>query len=256
MSNDYQSNGYVTSECLVPADLLERAVLHMDAVIAGEYETGVEPHSAYHDPGNPDQLVKIDNALLCDDTIRELATHPELGAFVAQVMGAEMVQIWAMQLLKKPAGGKPVGNVGWHQDFQYWQSMWEPDSEVFTLWLAITDVTDDMGPMGMLRGSNQWGFLPDVGNFFDPQLDDHIKQIESLGVGPVEEVPMLLSAGEASLHHCHTFHGSGPNTSSEARRSIALHLRTEKSTILPGAEDAAYVRDIPDTNLCPVIYSS
>ena len=191
----YEEAGYTTAESLVPADLLARAAVHMDAVIAGEYETGVPPHSKFHNPDNPDQLVKIDNAHLSDDTIAELCTHPALGAFAARTLDADTIQMWAMQLLKKPPGGKSAGHVGWHQDYQYWQSMWEPGSEVFTLWLAITDVTDDMGPMCMLRGSNQWGFQKDVGNFFEADLEGHIKQIENLGVGPVEEVPLLLSAG-------------------------------------------------------------
>ncbi len=252
--SEYADWGYTTSDPLVPADLLERAVEHMDAVIAGEYETGVPPHSCFHDPNNPDQLVKIDNAFLSDKTILELTTYPAIGEFAAEILDAEMVQIWAMQLLKKPAGGNPIANVGWHQDNNYWHTYWEPDSDVCTLWLAITDVTADMGPMSMMRGSHKWGFLKDVGNFFDPNLDDHIKQIEELGVGPIEEVPMLLPAGAASLHNRYTFHASGPNTSEAPRRSIALHLCTEKSRVLQGSEDAMYVCDLDKPEHCPTIY--
>jgi ectoine hydroxylase-related dioxygenase (phytanoyl-CoA dioxygenase family) len=46
--------------------------------------------------------------------------------------------------------------VGWHQDWQYWR-YWEDDSELFTAWIAISDVQEDLGPVSFLVGSHQWG---------------------------------------------------------------------------------------------------
>lgn len=252
----YRTDGYTTQDGLVERALLERATRHMDAVIDGQFETGLEPKSFKKDSDDPYELIKLDNAHLSDDTLRELISHPPLGAFAATLMDAQMVQVWAVQLLFKPPGGTSSGHVGWHQDFQYWHSLWEPESEVFTLWLAINDVTADMGPMCMLRGSHQWGFQKDVGNFFETNIEDHLDQIRGLDVGPIEEVPVLLPAGGASIHHRLTFHGSAANTSSQPRRSIALHLRTEKSSVVSGAEDAEYVCDLGDQEICPVIYSA
>jgi ectoine hydroxylase-related dioxygenase (phytanoyl-CoA dioxygenase family) len=36
---------------------------------------------------------------------------------------------------------------------------------------------------------------------------------------------MNLKKGEVSFHHCLTIHGSGPNHSTNPRRSIAIHLQ-------------------------------
>jgi ectoine hydroxylase-related dioxygenase (phytanoyl-CoA dioxygenase family) len=39
-----------------------------------------------------------------------------------------------------------------------------------------------------------------------------------------QEEPCILKAGQASFHHALTFHGSGPNYTSEPRLSIVAHL--------------------------------
>jgi ectoine hydroxylase-related dioxygenase (phytanoyl-CoA dioxygenase family) len=39
-----------------------------------------------------------------------------------------------------------------------------------------------------------------------------------------------MKAGQVSFHHALTIHGSGPNASAEARRSMAVHLMTGETT--------------------------
>ena len=48
-----------------------------------------------------------------------------------------------------------------------------------------------------------------------------------------EEVPAIPPPGGVSLHHKFTFHGSDANVSNEPRRSLAVHLRTERSRLKP-----------------------
>jgi hypothetical protein len=70
--------------------------------------------------------------------IRELISHPALGALAAEVTGARRVQVWWVQLLYKPptTGGQGGTSIGWHQDRHYWQ-VWEEGSELFTAWVAL-----------------------------------------------------------------------------------------------------------------------
>ena len=73
----------------------------------------------------------------------------------------EMVQVWWVQLLYKPVSRPEATvqtNVGWHQDRQLW-STWEEGSELFTAWVAVSDVTEDACPMRFVRGFHNWGLL-------------------------------------------------------------------------------------------------
>ncbi|MCW8129835.1 MAG: phytanoyl-CoA dioxygenase family protein [Planctomycetota bacterium] len=247
----YAADGFFFSPPAIPQDLVRRAVGRMDAVIRGEYETGVAPGSRCWNPGDdPRKICKIDNAQLSDRTILELISHPAIGRWAAEVTGAKMVQIWSTQLLFKPPGGENAGNVGWHQDYQYWK-YWE--GEVFTAWVALCDITPEIGPVAFVRGSHQWGLL-EGGNFFNSDLAELRKSMSIPAGAAWEEVEGLLPAGAVSFHHKYTIHGSGPNRTAQPRRSFALHMRTEKSRPAPSVPDHGYASHLDDPLYCPVIY--
>jgi len=163
--------------------------------------------------------------------------------WAAELMDARWIQLWASQLLYKPPGGRAAGHVGWHQDTQ-------------SAWIAVGDVTEDMGAMRFVRGSHHWGDLKG-GNFFDP---DHDAQQKAIKLPPEEtwvEEAAVLPSGAISFHHSYALHGSGSNTSYCPRRSFALHLRTERSRpIKDKDEDSYYVDHLDDLKLHPVIYNA
>ncbi len=244
----YERDGFVFSEPLVTPDLLARVVTHMDAVIAGSYETGVPPHARHFGPEDPPQkLRKIDQPHLSDRTLYEFVTHPAVGAWVAELLEADWIQVWATQLLVKPPGGQVVGNVGWHQDSAYWP-YWE--GEVFTVWVAISHITPESGPMRYLRGSHRWGVI-EGSDFFNPNIQAGDHGLSLPAGADWEEVPALLPPGAVSLHHRLTLHASGPNTAKTPRRSFALHMRTDRSRPL---ESNFYTDHLDDPLHAPVIY--
>lgn len=167
----FERDGFYIAPPSIPPALLQRAIVHMDAVIGGAYDTGVAPFPYGTDGKDPTKLVKIDQSHIADCTLFELATHPEIGRRAAAITGAKWIQLWCSQLLFKPPGGSVKGNVGCHQDYQYWSTFWSPESEVFTCWVALGDVKREMGPMLFARGSNNWGFLNE-GDFFGGAIDE------------------------------------------------------------------------------------
>ena len=256
MHEQYLADGYyIYPEPVLPMDVVERAIVGMDAVRAGEYDTGIAPQPSPWSPGDdPAALCKIEMPQLANRAIMELVSHSALGQAVAAVTGASMIQAWWVQLLYKPAGTAQDGlNIGWHQDRQYWQ-IWEEGSELFTAWVALSDVGADCGPMRFVRGSQRWGFL-DQGDFGGQDLQSLRQGVQMPEGSEWEEKETLLAPGGVSIHHCLTYHGSGANLSGQPRRSFAIHMRTDK------AEPVDKVRQgltgfIDDPSSCPIIYQA
>lgn len=251
---DFERDGFFIAPPVIPAELLARVRPRIEAVYAGEYETGIPP--AGNPLGNsapPTSLVKIDNAHRSDRTIFEVVSHPAIGRWAAALTGAKMVQVFAAQMLIKPSSPGGRVSVGWHQDQEYWNPMLE--GEVFTAWVAVSDVTADSGPMRFVRGSHRWGLLA-AGDFFSDNLDGLKKGIQAKSGGTWDETAAVLPPGGVSFHHRLTVHGSGPNLAAWPRVSFAIHLRTEKSNLRAGANwrDAGYLHDFNDPVGSPVCY--
>jgi ectoine hydroxylase-related dioxygenase (phytanoyl-CoA dioxygenase family) len=251
----YEREGFYLSPSIIPVDLLERVTKRMDAVRDGKYETGVEPRRE-HKPGElPDeQLCKIDQSHYSDLTIRELISHPAIGEVAAALTGAKMVQTWATQLLVKPPGGSDLGHVGWHQDWQYWQTWWKEGSNVLTAWVSVTDTTPEHGPMKFIRCSHKWGFT-NQGDFWGTDLDSQRKVIRAPNGSRGQEVGAVLPAGAVSFHHRHAFHASSANNAQTPRRSFAIHIRTEDSEPIPGG-NADYTERLHEHDIMPIIYQA
>jgi len=254
---NFQNDGYVIhAEPLLPAELVQGAVVGMDAIRNGIYDTGTPPRPSPWNPGDdPNQLCKIEAPQFASYAIRDLINAPALGEWCAAVTGAEAVQIWWIQLLYKPPvvpGALTPTNVGMHQDWTYWQNSWAEGSELFTAWVALSDVTADAGPMKFVRGSHQWGDLAES-DFFEQDVEAQVAEIRASTDREWEEATAILAPGGVSIHDKLTWHGSGPNTSTGPRRSFAIHMRTQNSALKDGIR-RGLTEFIADFEICPVIY--
>ncbi|MBW3625841.1 MAG: phytanoyl-CoA dioxygenase family protein [Armatimonadetes bacterium] len=251
----YERNGfYLVQEPIFPDELLRRAVDGMEAIRRGEYDTGLPPQPSPWNPGDdPNTLCKIEQPQFASHAIRELLRYPALGEWAAALTGASMVQAWWVQLLVKPSTADPEKktNIGWHQDRHYW-GIWEDGSELFTAWIALSDVTEESGPMRFLRGSHKLGYRQQ-GDFYEQDLEAQREGLRLPESEAVEEVAAILPPGGVSFHDRLTFHGSGPNRSGSPRRSLAVHLRTQNSRPVEDKR-AGLAQFIDDPELCPFIY--
>lgn len=245
---------YVHAQSLFPEDVIQRAVEGMDKIRVGDYDTGQPPFESPWNPGDdPNKLCKIEMPQIASYGVRELLNYPTLGELAAEITGAKWVQLWWVQLLYKPPAvtQAPAPTVGWHQDYQYWQHTWTPDSELFTAWIALSDVTEESGPMRFVRGSHKWGLLE--GDFFG---DFTQQKIQTPDGAAWEEVSGALPPGGVSFHDKLVFHGSGPNHSSMPRRSFAVHLRTDKSALREPDKREGLSLFVDNEDYCPIIYGS
>jgi hypothetical protein len=251
----FAQDGFVLHpEPVLSPDLIARAIQGMDALHAGEYETGRPPQPSIWNPGDSlDKLIKIEMPQLANRAIWDVVSHAGIGELAARITGAKFVQVWWVQHLVKPStlpGATATANIGWHQDRNYWQ-VWEEGSELFTAWIALTDVTEEAGAMRFLRGSHRWGLQ--TSDFYG---QDHDLQRETIQIPTGqrwEDVPAVLRPGGVSFHHHLTYHASGPNHSGAPRRSFALHMRTERSAPVDGLRKGL-TQFIDAETKCPVVY--
>ena len=248
----YERDGYrVVTGRVAPDDVLGRALKGMVNVRDGEFDLAPLPDQ--HPGYDPRVLCKINNPHGSDSGLYGLVTCPEVGKQVAAITGSRRIQVWASQLLIKPPGSAAAGHVGWHQDRQYWK-MWKEDEGLFTVWIALCDVDEQMGPMRFVKGSHRWGYL-DQGDFFGKDQESLRLGIEVPEGEQWEEVSGMMACGGFSVHHCLTYHGSNANLSDRPRWSYAVHLRDERAVPVDG-DESWYTSHLDDPQISPVMWEA
>jgi len=235
----FESEGYWIAPVLIADEQLEALRAHMELVFQGQFETGRAPWQGYWSPEHGNVLRKTDNSHWADRTIQTLALDSRIGEIAARLMKAPTIRLWHDQLLHKPgqAPGASATNVGWHQDYQYWQCAEKPT--LLTAWVAFDDVDLNNGCMQFIPRSNQWG-LASTGDFFDQNTASQWDRINRQHP-EAQPLPVVLKAGQVSFHHCLTFHGSGPNFTERPRRSLAIHLMTGDTRYRVGTDSDGHM---------------
>ena len=104
------------------------------------------------------------------------------------------------------------GFVSFHQDAKYIGL--EPHNWV-TAWIAVTDSNEKNGCMRMWSGSHKGGIKNHEQKFDEDNL---LTRGQTIGNVPIEKTdPVVLKAGQMSLHHPTVIHGSGLNKSNDRR---------------------------------------
>lgn len=149
-----------------------------------------------------------------DDLVLGICKKDAILDVVQDLLGTPNIKLYTDQFFMKP----PLdgGAQGWHQDSGTW-TIFAPHDHV-TVWIALDEATEENGCLHYIPGSHLWGYS-------DP---DHLPNlVEQLKVAN-GEVLVPRKPGYAAIHHSLTHHYTGPNTTPNRRRGIALHyLRAE-----------------------------
>ena len=171
----------------------------------------------------PTQVRQVTNAWWQNLGIRRAVLNPAIGYIGARLMNSPIARLWHDQVIYKPpsAGADDrEGNVGWHQDYAHWQC--SSTQNMCTAWIALQDTDLSNGGMRTIVGSHKWGLQDDAYTFGEKDLQG-LQQKYAKGREWLDE-PCVLKAGEASFHNALTFHGSGPNLSSQPRLNFIVHM--------------------------------
>lgn len=166
------------------------------------------------------------NAWWVNQKIRDFIHRPLIAKIAAQLMKTNEVRLWHDQAINKPGTNKMQkdfqgGNVGWHQDYGYWQV--SNTTNMCTAWIALCDVNEENGAMKTVAGSHKWGLQPNSDTFFDQEMNKLKEKFTESNSNWKEEY-CAMKAGQVSFHHSLTFHGSGQNFSNQDRKSIIIHM--------------------------------
>ena len=155
-----------------------------------------------------------------------LGTSSELGRNAARLFGRDS-SIRRMQdslMVKLPANqGRNSAPTQFHQDTRD-QQFFEANS--LNVWIALDEVTPDMGALQFYSGSHKLGNL---GNFANPHIHEGWRSRLARSCSLTE--PVHLLPGDATIHTHYTIHGTGENMTDRPRWAWGAML-------LPG--DALY----------------
>lgn len=144
----------------------------------------------------------------CGEEVRAVAMSAQLGENIARLYGRDCpvrVLLNNFQVKLPKATGVGEGTL-FHQDTHGFRYV---EGAVISVWIAIDEVTSDMGGLQFRTGSHRLG---DLGT-----MPGWEKRLEEFPLSP----PMELQPGDATAHVEYTFHGTGPNLSNRARWSWA-----------------------------------
>ena len=154
------------------------------------------------------------NAHLISPLLDEVTHNSKILDAVQSLIGKNILVCGTTLFIKNP---KEKGFVSYHQDAKYIGL--EPYNWV-TAWVAITDSNEQNGCMRMWSGSHK------------DNLKDHDQKFNKGNLltrgQTVNDVPehetkaLILSAGQMSLHHPKTVHGSGLNKSDDRRIGFVI----------------------------------
>ena len=191
-------------------------------------------------PGELDKSGRY-NAHLISPLLDEVTHHPKILDAVQSLIGEDILVCGTTLFIKNP---NEKGFVSYHQDAKYIGL--EPHNWV-TAWVAITDSNENNGCMRMWSGSHKDNLKEHDQKFNQGNLLTRGQTVKNV---PKEETtPLVLTAGQMSLHHPTTVHGSELNKSDDRRIGFVIqsYIGTNVQQIL-GKNSVQLARGVDNYN--------
>ena len=150
----------------------------------------------------------------------QLATDPRVLDAVEDLLGENLV-IWATELFAKHPQDRAV-SIGWHRDGPY---MGLDPERTLTAWIALSPSNVENGCMRFAREADR-----------KRRADWALRSSHLAGDGhqarkppDAETSPVVLEAGEMSLHDVYVLHGSEANQGGAKRVGFAVRFTTPEA---------------------------
>lgn len=151
------------------------------------------------------------------DFVMEIAKLPNLVEVARDTLKDPKIRIMASHFFCKY--GPSDKYVGWHQDVTYWGLR---PRDTVTAWFALDDSDEENGCMRVVSGTHKKGIIDHQNVDDGKNLLSHNQKIDLTEDEEKRIVPIVLKAGEASIHEGYLYHGSYANTSSRRRCGLTI----------------------------------
>ena len=222
----FQDDGFLILESILTTTQVDSLLAAMDRLREGICTRDIRPPAQRTPPvmpvGEESTFLFYFNARVIDGEVWNIATDSNLGRAAALLLQTPSVSLIEDQLLTKRPHGNPLKL---HQDFSAYG--FSTSTNTLSCWIALADITEDLGPVECVRGSHRWGV---TGSTVDLELDKDdaegylatAKQIIPPGIN-LDYVPALVPRGGGVFFHGLTLHGSRPNLTDRARPAATFH---------------------------------
>ena len=154
------------------------------------------------------------NAHLISPLLDEVTHNSKILNAVQSIIGENILICGTTLFIKNP---NEKGFVSYHQDAKYIGL--EPHNWV-TAWVAITNSNEKNGCMRMWSGSHKDNLRDHDQKFNKDNLLTRGQTVKNVSLEKTE--PIVLKAGQVSLHHPKIVHGSGLNNSNDRRIGFVI----------------------------------
>lgn len=149
-----------------------------------------------------------------DPSLKTFCLSPRFGKISADLMQVRAVRLYYNKaMFKEPSSWITP----WHQDGPHWPIT---SNNMLTMWIALVDITLDMGPIRFASKThkNKYFGPKGISKQSESFYDEHIKS-NHCGISE-----MSLKAGDATVHNHWTIHGAGCNKTKSMREVIAITM--------------------------------
>ncbi|MCK5033562.1 MAG: phytanoyl-CoA dioxygenase family protein [Calditrichia bacterium] len=211
----YQKNGFIKLEKVLEVEALSYTNKLISAAVFLRKEQdkrSLQEKSEY-------EKSFLQCGYLCWDykCISDFVLGKRFASIARDLMQVEHVRLWHDQALFK----EPYGNAtAVHQDCSYWPIA-KPEYTI-TMWMALEDVSIDMGSLYFYPGTHDVKMKEYVDIFNNPHTPDSLVNKDKFHVS--------LKAGDVTFHSGLLFHGAGNNQTNILRKGMTVIYISDGST--------------------------
>ena len=227
MVSDFKEKGFCVKNSVFTADALYALSSDFDRIVlqlqeSGEYINARWGSELTEDIEQSDtQVIHTHNVQSFSAEMMAMIQNKKLLDAVEELIGPDIILHHTKLFLKPPGNGSAFPL---HQDWSYFPT--EKNSMIAAV-IHLTDSDEEMGCMRIVPGSHRLGKIEKTdGQSFVKGIHDRY-QLE-------DAEAIIVKPGDVVFFHCCSLHGSMPNVSKRARKTVLVQLYSGKDRVVEG----------------------